>query len=91
MFELVFVRGGDPAAPRVVEQAVAELGGDAGAFREYAAREGRAELAELQRELAAAGLFSVPAYLTGGEVFLGRQHLPMLEWLLTGRTGLAPI
>jgi hypothetical protein len=37
------------------------------------------------------GAFGVPAYLLHGEVFIGRQHLPMLEWLLTGQPGAPPI
>lgn len=37
------------------------------------------------------GVFDVPAYLVEDDLFLGRQHLPMIRWLLTGRRGPAPI
>ena len=38
-----------------------------------------------EHELAALGVWNVPAFLSHGEVFIGRQHLPMIEWLATGR------
>jgi 2-hydroxychromene-2-carboxylate isomerase len=37
------------------------------------------------------GLFQVPAYLVEEEVFYGRQHLPMIRWILAGRSGPIPI
>jgi 2-hydroxychromene-2-carboxylate isomerase len=40
--------------------------------------------AELQERLSAAGVFNVPAYvLRGGETFFGRQHLPLIEALVS--------
>ena len=61
--------------------------------RRFAADAARAvvELALLQSRLAAAGLFNVPSYVVAGDVFVGRQHLPMVEWLLSDRRGPAPI
>ena len=53
--------------------------------------EDAAAFAALQERLVAAGLFNAPAYLVGEEVFFGRAHLPMIRWLLTERTGPAPI
>jgi len=47
--------------------------------------------AALGASLAAAGLFNAPAYLVEDEVFQGRAHLPMIRWILTGRTGPGPI
>jgi hypothetical protein len=35
------------------------------------------------KQLASDGLWTVPGYLVGGEVFIGRQHLPMVEWIAT--------
>jgi 2-hydroxychromene-2-carboxylate isomerase len=87
-FELVWKEGANVADPAVIEAA---LGAHAAGFREYAAGPGRDELAASQRELAEAGAWSVPAYLVDGEPFLGRQHLPMVRWLATGRAGPPPI
>jgi hypothetical protein len=35
--------------------------------------------------------FEAPAYVVGDEVFIGRAHLPMIEWLYRGRTGAPPV
>jgi 2-hydroxychromene-2-carboxylate isomerase len=58
---------------------------------EYAKDEGPDELAANEAELEALGVWNVPAYLVHGELFMGRQHLPMVEWLATGRSGPPPI
>lgn len=52
---------------------------------------GREAFAALGASLGAAGLFNAPAYLVEDEVFQGRAHLPMIRWILTGRTGPGPI
>jgi 2-hydroxychromene-2-carboxylate isomerase len=51
----------------------------------------RAEYEALLERWAAAGMVEAPAYLVGDEVFIGRAHLPMIEWLITGRTGPPPV
>jgi 2-hydroxychromene-2-carboxylate isomerase len=51
----------------------------------------RAEYDALLGRWAAAGMVEAPAYLVGDEVFIGRAHLPMIEWLLTGRAGPPPV
>ena len=71
-----------------VETALADR---ANGFRAYAADEGPRELEAVRVELAAAGVWGTPAYLAGGDVFIGRQHLPMVEWLARGRRGPPPI
>jgi len=60
-------------------------------FEAYTTREGPAELAANDAELERLGAWNVPAYLVHGELFLGRQHLPMVEWLVRGRSGPPPI
>ena len=49
------------------------------------------QFAALQASLAEAGVFGAPTYLAADDVFLGRAHLPMIRWLLTGREGPGPI
>ena len=85
MFELVWRHGADPANAAVVEETLSALGGDSRRFRDDVAKHGAEPLAQLQRELAAAGVYSVPTYVVDGEPFLGRQHLPMIEWLMASR------
>ena len=77
-----------PAELPFVEQS---LGAEASGFRAYADSDGPKELAAVREELLSHGAWNVPAFYVAGDVFLGRQHLPMVEWLATGRTGPAPI
>lgn len=78
-------------APSEIAGVLAELGVPTAGFDAWARGPGRPDLEALQAGLRAAGVFDVPAYVVGEEVFLGRQHLPMIRWLLTGRTGPKPI
>jgi 2-hydroxychromene-2-carboxylate isomerase len=71
-----------------VEQSLA---GHAGGFRSYVTDDGPRELEALRAELVAAGVWKTPAYLVAGDLFIGREHLPMVEWLAGGRTGPPPI
>jgi 2-hydroxychromene-2-carboxylate isomerase len=50
-------------------------------FRDFAAEDGRRELEASRERLSAEGVWTVPAYLAGGQLFIGRQHLPMVEKL----------
>jgi 2-hydroxychromene-2-carboxylate isomerase len=74
-----------------VAGAVSACGGDGASFLGWAAAEGPGVANGVAGELADAGVFQVPAYLVGDELFLGRQHLPMIRWLLEDRKGPVPI
>lgn len=65
--------------------------GNESAFLEWAASEGEANVARVVDGLHDRGVFAVPSYLVEDEVFLGRQHLPMIRWILEGRRGAGPI
>jgi 2-hydroxychromene-2-carboxylate isomerase len=60
-------------------------------FGAWAVDEGPREAERVARDLREAGVHTAPAYLIGDEVFHGRQHLPMIRWILNGRTGPPPI
>ena len=54
------------------------------------------ELADVAEELTERGVFSAPAYVldTGHEEperFHGRQHLPLVRWMIEGRKGTPPV
>ena len=51
---------------------------------------GRAEHDALNAEAFAAGVFGVPTYLVGDEMWFGREHLPRVAWLLSGSVGPPP-
>jgi len=88
VLELIWQESRDPSDLSTIRDLV-DAGGTA--FCEYLERDAAGELAENARELTEAGVWNVPAYLVDGDVFIGRQHLPMIEWLATGRTGEPPI
>ncbi len=51
---------------------------------------GRADNDRIQAQIFEAGVFGVPSFIVDGELFFGREHLPRIRWLLTGRRGPAP-
>jgi 2-hydroxychromene-2-carboxylate isomerase len=74
----------------VIEAVLHEAGAQTSGFRDYAAGEGRILHDNIQQAAFDAGIFGVPTYLVGGEVFFGREHLPRIRWMLSSRTGAAP-
>ncbi len=85
-----WVRDFDAEDPAVVEVALAAAGADTAGFGDYAAGPGRAFHDASQQALFDAGLFGVPGYVVEGEYFFGREHLPTVRWMLTGRRGRQP-
>ena len=68
-----------------IASVLAELG--APAFDCHDARELAAHTAALEER----GVFNVPTFLVADQLFVGRQHLPMIRWLLTGQEGAGPL
>ena len=76
---------------RAIEALIGEVGADTSGFQAYASGEGRASFERTAAALREAGIFDVPAYVIEREIFFGRQHLPMVRWLLSGKAGEPPI
>lgn len=76
--------------PAVLEATLERAGAQVRGFREYAAGPGGAAHDEGNRAAFDAGVFGVPSYLVGDEMWFGREHLPRVAWLLSGREGPAP-
>ncbi len=74
----------------VLEGVLAEAGASVAGFREYASGTGRDLHDEIQRKSFDAGIFGVPTYLVDNEMYFGREHLPRIKWILTGRRGTPP-
>jgi 2-hydroxychromene-2-carboxylate isomerase len=74
-----------------VAKGVEAAGHDGAGFLAWAGSDGPAALERVADGLAGAGVSAVPSYLVGDELFLGRQHLPMIRWILAGRAGPVPI
>lgn len=74
----------------VIESVLKEAGSDLAGFADYLTGEGRTIHDEMQSAIFDAGIFGVPSYVIDGELFFGREHLPMVRWLLSGKRGAAP-
>ena len=81
----------DPGSEPAVAALVDSVEGDASGFRAWCADAGVGVAGRLAEELGERGLFGAPGYLVEQEVFQGRQHLPMIRWILEGRQGPVPI
>ena len=81
----VYVRAFREGADIEQVDEIARLVGDDD-FRVYAGSTGGLELESLQGRMLKAGVFSSPAYVVKGEVFQGRQHLPLLRSKLKDAT-----
>jgi 2-hydroxychromene-2-carboxylate isomerase len=90
VYERFWKRELDIEDPTVIEGVLGEADADLAGFRDYATGEGRVCYETEQRQIFAAGIFGVPSYVVAGELFFGREHLPMVRWLLTGSSGPAP-
>ncbi len=81
----------DPSSEAAVAELIDSLDGHGSEFLAWCADDGPFAAQLLADELRERGLFGVPCYLVEDEVFLGRQHLPMIRWILQGRSGPVPI
>ncbi len=76
--------------PAVIEGVLREAGADLNGFSAYHTGAGRTDNDRIQAQIFEAGVFGVPSFIVDGELFFGREHLPRIRWLLTGRRGPAP-
>ena len=81
----------DPADAAEVAALVERVGADGAGFRAWEPVEGGAAAEALAAELAERGIAQAPSFLVEDELFWGRQHLPMIRWILEGRSGPGPI
>lgn len=59
-------------------------------FADYASSAGRTYHDATQLKIFEAGIFGVPAYVIEKQWFFGREHLPTVRWMLSGKQGAAP-
>jgi 2-hydroxychromene-2-carboxylate isomerase len=74
----------------VVTGVLRDAGAPVAGFADYATGAGRREHDATQLAIFDAGIFGVPSFIVDGELFWGREHLPMVRWLLGGKRGPAP-
>lgn len=81
----------DPSNPVEVDRLIDSFDLDVDDFREWSRGQGPARANALAEELLEHGFSRSPTYVVEGEVFVGRQHLPMIRWILEGRVDAGPI
>jgi 2-hydroxychromene-2-carboxylate isomerase len=72
------------------ESVLTEVGAETAGFRVWAEGRGSERIDDTNHAAFDAGVFGVPSYLVGEEMWFGREHLPRVAWLLGGGTGGAP-
>jgi len=75
----------------ILEATLRRADADTAGFSEYLHGEGRLEHDAMNEAAFAVGVFGVPTYLAGDEMWFGREHLPRVAWLLAGGSGEAPL
>jgi 2-hydroxychromene-2-carboxylate isomerase len=91
VFERYWAGGFDIEEAAAIERIMRDVGIGTAGWASFVAEPGRASLDSTSAMLRGAGLFDVPAYVVDDELFFGRQHLPMIRWMLTGKVGEPPI
>ncbi len=82
----------------MLESLLRTAGADIDGFREYLGGTaedadpgpGRVEHDALNERAFDAGVYGVPTYLVGDEMWFGREHLPRVAWLLDDKSGDPP-
>ena len=82
IFERFWKRELDIEDIAVIGGVLAEAGADPAGFTDYWEGPGRAELDGICRAAEASGVFGVPTFVVGGELFWGREHLPDIREML---------
>ena len=91
VFEEVWAGRMNPADAQATAAAIATAGGDDAAFGAYLAGPAQGELDAVVSKARALGANDTPAFVVGGELYIGRQHLPVIRWWLTGQEGEPPV
>lgn len=89
-YERFWKRELDIESLAVLEALLVRTGNEVAGFADYVAGAGRVEHDNLNRAAFDSGIYGVPTYLVGDEMWFGREHLPRVQWLLGGKVGAAP-
>ena len=74
----------------VIEQVLASIGAQVDGFAEFICEAGLEANQRIQEEAFDRGIFGVPTFIVGDDLYFGREHLPRIRWQLTGANGPAP-
>jgi 2-hydroxychromene-2-carboxylate isomerase len=73
--------------PTQIVESLQQCGVDTAEFAAYSGEAGRSALNAVQTQALESGVIAAPCYQIGDEIFVGREHLPMIRWILAGRPG----
>ena len=89
-FEQTYREPADVESIEGVSAVLARAGIETEGFADFA--ESEKESLEASRKTALEkSVLNAPAFILEGEVFNGREHLPLIEWILKGRKGTPPV
>ena len=88
-FEKTFKEHAEVESPLVVAALISASGASCFGFEDFVTSE-RAALGDAADQLLEEGLLSAPAFILEGEIFHGREHIPLIRWILKGREGTPP-
>jgi 2-hydroxychromene-2-carboxylate isomerase len=80
----------DVESVEVVQQVLQDAGASVSGFKDFALEDGAERNRLLQESAFEQGIFGVPTYVLGEDIYFGREHLPRIRWQLEGEPGPAP-
>lgn len=89
-FERFWQRDLDVEDMTVVRALIDEVGCSGSEFLSWFEAEGKAEQDAMQMRFLREGIYGVPSYRIGGQLYFGREHLPRVRWHLEGEQGACP-
>ena len=89
-FEKTFREDAEVESRLAVEALISSVGESCLGFEDFVVSE-RLALNDSSNNLLEQGLLSAPAFILEGEIFHGREHLPLISWILKGREGAPPV
>jgi 2-hydroxychromene-2-carboxylate isomerase len=85
-----WIRELDVESEQVIARLLDDVDANGAGFIEWAQADGLAQNSQLQSAAFAAGIYGVPTYVVGEELYFGREHLPRVRWQLNGQSGASP-
>ena len=74
----------------VIKDCLKKAGVDSSDFQTFVTRAGKQMHDHILDHRFEAGMYGVPTYVLDNSVFFGREHLPYIRWVLSGKLGQAP-
>lgn len=74
----------------VIKDCLEMAGVDSSDFQTFVTRAGKQMHDHILDHRFEAGIYGVPTYVLDNSVFFGREHLPYIRWVLSGKSGQVP-